>query len=1025
MDLSIAASRHSAVLKPDTITASQGDFLATHVPLKRIHVLSKFELQPKGGDSYSEEEIYTRFILNPSNKHQFITVYGQSGTGKSHLIRWLEARYENDRPENEVVLFIRRSDNTLKGTIRQLLEKPEVQGIANKAVYDRLVQATVFVAPEKLKDTIYHNLIIEISHDEDETRPVKLTNIKKTRLIAFLNNQVVHNHLLSSTGPIERLYSKIAENTQVDVDTIAQFVPDDFSVSADLYEEITNAGADPKAEKMALALMTDEGGIEEAKKVADYLNQFVNDVIQRCAGIEPGDFRQIFQDIRCELFRIGKNLTLFIEDVTSFTGVDDALLDALIVEHTGMNAGVDMCRISSIVGTTSNYLDKNFRDNHKDRITNLIYIPNNAFDENGLFEFVGRYLNAMSLPDSVINEWLENRALPEYYPVHVAKEGNDWDTVTIEGGKQLTLYPFTPNSIRYLYKHNVTQGHQTPRYIIRDVIEPVVDDILNGKATFPKDKYPLVGIDATLIYQIHNQIKDEAAADRLLRFLSIWGDGTSNRYSKDGITYLSGIKETILAEFGFPQITGSYVQNSSHVDEGNAGSEKTKEQDKPDDIIPPHIQKKFSEAHAMLTTWVSGSIIDVSANVGTVGTIRAALGDLNDFADSAINWLAEGLSSDNIKKVKSGAKPIIALENQLKGSGFYLMPNTWDSLNVLEAMIRWREYGKQSWKYPDSDFDAYIVSTWLSSVKAKIVSAVDENQSVQVSYVEAAMITELYRIILHGIYGEHSLKNLEVRHLLEEKSKSVSSSHHSSEWIKLAEYMAQKASANHETVQRYFNLPQGDGSSKLVLDEPRLSKAFHKVKVSKLVVPVEDAALSEPVKQRLDPYKHLKEVLERVGSVAAAELTKSHTLLELIQTMLEWDDEIDEDDVIDLVTDAKKFYQEINDSKINVQVYPTDEVKKRAKAIAKAYNDIAGIQGEKNTLNILMTFASDPIGVLQPLVDLLNRLKADIDKVDVVVEKRMQQFTGENGELMESISYANELAIISACIAVTGGVVDE
>lgn len=133
-----------------------------------------------------------------------------------------------------------------------------------------------------------------------------------------------------------------------------------------------------KLAEMARELMTDDGGVDGAKRIASYLNQFVNDVIQRCAGIEPGDFRQIFQDIRCELHKLGKNLTLFIEDVTSFTGVDDALLDALIVEHTGMHSGTEMCRLSSIVGTTSNYLQNNFRDNHKDRITALLYIPSDV-----------------------------------------------------------------------------------------------------------------------------------------------------------------------------------------------------------------------------------------------------------------------------------------------------------------------------------------------------------------------------------------------------------------------------------------------------------------------------------------------------------------------------------------------------------------------------------------------------------------------------------------------------------------------
>ena len=472
MDSSIARERISYVVKPDSITASQGDFLATHVAIKKLHLLNKFDIMPSGGKTYSEEAVYRRFVLNPENHHQFIAVYGQSGTGKSHLIRWFEARYRYDKPQNEVVLFIRRSDNTLKGTIRQLLATPEVQDIANKEVYDRLVRATVYEDENKLKGRIYHDFINEIEYD-DESHEIHLTNVKRKRLTAFLYNEVVQNYLMAADGPIERIYSKVAENSSVDRDTIAQFSAEDFVVSADLFEDIHRAGADPKAEKMARELMADDSGMEDAKKIADYLNQFVNDVIQRCAGIEPGDFRDIFQDIRRELYRIGKNLTLFIEDVTSFTGVDDAPLDALIVEHTGMNAGENLCRISSIVGTTSNYLQNNFRDNHKDRITQYVYIPSDVFDEDGIFEFVGRYVNAMSLPESTIETWVNNHASSADYPVHTIKEGENWETVSIDYGKELCLYPFTKNSIRYLYQYGLTKGHQTPRYIIRDIIEPV------------------------------------------------------------------------------------------------------------------------------------------------------------------------------------------------------------------------------------------------------------------------------------------------------------------------------------------------------------------------------------------------------------------------------------------------------------------------------------------------------------------------------------------------------------------------
>ena len=110
MDLNVARERLASVVQPDSITTSQGDFLATHIPIKRLHLLDHFDISPSGGEEKSEEQVFRELVLNPQNKHQFVAVYGQSGTGKSHTIRWFEARFEREKPENEVVLFIRRSD---------------------------------------------------------------------------------------------------------------------------------------------------------------------------------------------------------------------------------------------------------------------------------------------------------------------------------------------------------------------------------------------------------------------------------------------------------------------------------------------------------------------------------------------------------------------------------------------------------------------------------------------------------------------------------------------------------------------------------------------------------------------------------------------------------------------------------------------------------------------------------------------------------------------------------------------------
>lgn len=88
------------------------------------------------------------------------------------------------------------------------------------------------------------------------------------------------------------------------------------------------------------------------------------------------------------------------------------ILNVLTTEHTGMYESQELCRISSIVGTTEKYFNVNFMDNHKDRVTQFFVIPNDVFgeDQNSLYEFVGRYLNAMSLRSDILDDWAKNGA---------------------------------------------------------------------------------------------------------------------------------------------------------------------------------------------------------------------------------------------------------------------------------------------------------------------------------------------------------------------------------------------------------------------------------------------------------------------------------------------------------------------------------------------------------------------------------------------------------------------------------------
>src|SRR5688572_14902148 len=92
-------------------------FVATHAPFG----LMKDE---KSGGSLDEYELYRRlFGITPSNA--FAVVYGDPGTGKSHLIRWLHLQCETARQRGEwsdvVAVLIQRRTGSLKDALQQIV----------------------------------------------------------------------------------------------------------------------------------------------------------------------------------------------------------------------------------------------------------------------------------------------------------------------------------------------------------------------------------------------------------------------------------------------------------------------------------------------------------------------------------------------------------------------------------------------------------------------------------------------------------------------------------------------------------------------------------------------------------------------------------------------------------------------------------------------------------------------------------------------------------------------------------------
>lgn len=1016
MNTAIAKKRISQVLRIDSIDSTDSDFLATHVPFRKIVVATK------SGDQFdetykSEEDIYRDIFNNEltRNDHQFVIVEGSSGAGKSHFIRWLYAMLSAKEEKDDVVLLIRRSDNTLKGTIRQLLEIKEVKEISNKEAYERLVKANQAITESKFKSTIYHQFIVEIENDTSEV----LGNIKRKKLIALLNNSTFQERLMAAGGPIDRIYSKITSSSSVDLDLIAQFSQADLTLDIDFINQLDDA--DRKAQDFANSLM--EGDDDEfIEKITTYMNSFVETVIQTSAGIEPGDFQQIFKEIRQEIKRKGKNLILLVEDITSFTGVNQALLNALVTGHTGSNAVDNLCKLISVVGTTTQYYNQ-FRDNYRDRITKQITINDGVIGENknDLVQFVAKYLNAISLDSETLDTWVKNGAYSEDMPVHEDKDHDHWDKFKLASGKQISLFPFTQNAVINLYE--AMSEHKTPRYILRDIVEPAVNEVLHDISSFPKF---CLGWHSSLPESIENRIGNivqstqialELKADyrkRLVAFMSFWTNKTLDVTSNGCI---AGIKTKIFFELDFGEFVSKLTSTATvkKVPEPTSVSVKASPAQTPvnevvEIVVEPEIpvqpvkpivkeQPKIDPKNQKDYDSFRANVIAWHRDGGNLIRFVPIRDQISNFVYDAINWQQEGIPLDSRNRFKDSiGGRLVGFERQDQALDrcIVVFEDTDETYQLLLCFGKWLYLGNKSWNFPDSASAVYFATSWLQRNKVKFVNAiknVDKGAAVP-AYIKAAMIEKVYKLILNGRIGETRLN-----HLGDETFLSIDtpkngtfefSQGHSQAWYELHQFMYNepKAPDSYTASVRYFNLIQGVtiNTDNYVLNYPLYQAALKEIRKSGYVLDDEDINDTEKaVKDKREIFELAQKVLAKVHRVVEEETALARKnavdILSYFEN-IDIEDELEASDIRDLINDIQGFYQRCFAVGINISIIDDAKLKKLKDSASDIANAMLVLQkdySDEDDISVLYAFSSNPIGVVLPFLEMLKKANKDIE----------------------------------------------
>ena len=709
-------------IKTDDMATEDAYFLATHMPFAQLEVYlgGRTSSSPK---LFSEDEVFDNLVCNPNNDHRMIIVRGDNGTGKSHLIRYLKAKMQNSpstiyNPDKEQLIFLRRLNNSVRGVFQQLVDQKVIKDPDVEAKLIKFINSSDSKDEAAFKTDILFAYVAAVSNDVSGEM---YKSVECRDIASYLSDSRVREYLLREDGAIARCYNVItAPSNQVLKDTTV-FSVDDFldkRGKTSIIREVKKQG-DPQASDFATTLLEDDS---EITKLVNYLNRFTREVIQRCADISSESTKSVFEQLRKDLKRQGKNLTLFIEDFTGFTGIDSELITVLSTEHGGDYA--DLCRVTSIIGITNDYYDQ-FRDNFTDRVTHQISVTDRSYGTNDfLIQMAGRYLNAIYCDPEVLRQWERNGADTDELPISTFTPPCKWETVKI-GDNEATLYPFNSHALLSLYECLVAKS---PRTFLKEVIRAQLKEYFDGKTFGDEWDFPLNPKNVQMSKGEHSSAIDRIASlsksekTRLQSVLALWGDGTAYTQQNGSETLIGSVDSLFLQDIGLSNFKGF---------DGNGAAVPTEPGPEPEpnpttEPIPVPVDKARQEYDRFkkdITAWYNGNAL-LQYHADYRKMLQAFICG-NSGQCGAINWQDLGIPA------------FVAAERLNDSSFFYIegqdndsdsdkalvrMDRSSESRDALQALIELR-YAR-GWNFEGTVYYQQRLITWLERNKASIIERV-------------------------------------------------------------------------------------------------------------------------------------------------------------------------------------------------------------------------------------------------------------------------------------------------------------
>ena len=735
--------------------------------LLAVHRPMDFQLIEKSKRTPVKEERLLEKFLDPEVERgtALLVIRGSNGVGKSHAIRWLEAKLRARAESISQHIIVLPKSTSLKGAINLILadlngsrfeplrerlkgardyldfKDAAIQLKANlETVIDRKVAEAISAgnsarargekaSDENRKWKDHEALIGVITHPSLRERWVGMANNKPKGVLAEIASHVLKDGLI------------IDENTRL------QFKQEDLTFEAEELQDVAGK------ERRYIQLLGSGNG-QHRKDAIDLLNSVIDDAANQLLEIGDTGLKDLFDEIRQELKEEEKELVVLVEDFAVLSGMQGALLDALIKEAVSDGKRI-RCTMRTAIAVTKGYT---LPGTALDRITGDFEIEDIPFNDNesalnAIVDLVGGYLNAARVGRPALEAAYRTKGMlnQEWVPRFenmIELEESDRARLAAFGASQsaggYSLFPFNRavlGQLATLRFRKSEHGEDRIEFKPRDILKYVVRKTLieNGR-DFRDKKFPPANYnEADSVNQLGRLVADEIRKlepdtekrGRLMALVRFWGNNPKSPNRADW-----KLLPAIPQAFGLREIAGLGEMGNLPVKtpvpgKTNKGAVIAKKEEKSGSSTPlvSQPQSELDRWRDIIDNWISGRTVTLPQAEALVLRKWIASDVL-----AAINWDMEFLpnpSGDILRRfremvfLEKSAGTGDATEEECSvlavSKNDLADPETQNEAGLaLHALVCWKIEG--TWSF-DSDGRNYM--RWISFIVSKRDRALD------------------------------------------------------------------------------------------------------------------------------------------------------------------------------------------------------------------------------------------------------------------------------------------------------------